>query len=59
MRIAFLLAVVFLNGCTSVAMGRVTRYQTNGQQTLCWEPSRKMNGLADFLANRLETRNNK
>lgn len=46
--------MMLLSGCASAPFGRVTRYETNGQQTICWEPSHKLNGLAEFVANRFE-----
>ena len=49
-------AAVSLSGCASASLGTVTRYEANGQETICWEPSRKMNGLVGFVANRLETK---
>lgn len=60
MRILLLVAVVTsFSGCAFAPMGKMTRYDDHGQQTICWEPSRKMNGLATFIANRLEARGRK
>lgn len=56
MKMLFLLAMTsLLHGCASAPLGRVTRYEYLGQQVICWEPSRKLNGLATFVANRLES----
>lgn len=52
MRLSILLLLA-LNGCASVSMGTVTRTEVYGQQTVCWEPSRQMNGFVQFIANHL------
>lgn len=54
---SFLLLVVaaFSTACAS-PIGRVTRFESHGQVTLCWEPSAKLNGLTEFIANRVEAK---
>lgn len=46
--------LMLLTGCASTMMGPVQRFEAGGQQILCWEPSRNLNGVAGFIANRFE-----
>lgn len=52
MRLIAFVFVAFLSGCAS--LGNVTRYESHGQQTVCWEPGRALNGVTAFIANKLE-----
>lgn len=53
---ALFLIIVSLTGCVSPSMGRVARYDAHGQQVICWEPSKKFNGLVAMIASKLEVK---
>lgn len=53
---ALFLIILSLTGCVSPSMGRVARYDAHGQQVICWEPSKKFNGLVAMIASKLEVK---
>lgn len=50
--VSVFLTLMLLSGCSS--LGGLTRYQSNGQQVICWEPSHKVNGLVAYVADKVE-----
>ena len=54
MKFLLLVFVVLMSGCSAGSLGKVTRYQSDGQSIICWEPSQKMSGLATFAADKIE-----
>lgn len=55
MRYLILLLLSMSSACAP--LGRLVRYDVDGgKKVICWEPSRKMDGLSGFVAGRLDAR---
>ena len=41
-------------GCATAPLGSLNRYDDHGQQIICWSPGLKFNGLAQYIADKVE-----
>lgn len=52
--VSIYLTAMLASGCATAPLGSINRYDDHGQQIICWSPGAKFNGLAQYIADKVE-----